>query len=250
MEKNLLNDYVVARLESIGQNLSAYTKDQNAECLHRLRVAIKKIKAVLYFAEKNYKEKYDATQLMSLFHKAGEIREMQINIHLLSTVPLIPKRLIAQLKKKENILIQQFVKNGAKSLLLIKNFGKETCLPEKLPSKKAIINYFKKERKKANKIIPQQKEREVMHKYRKKIKKLMYIYNALPERMQKLIKLNITEINTLQEKLGQWHDTYSAINFFSQPQFTLKTSQHILKLKEEEKRQFNTLLLNLANKGK
>ena len=249
MEKNLLNNYVLDLLESIEQNLSTYTKDKQPEGLHRLRIELKKIKAVIYFAENIYKEKYDATKLNPLFHKAGKIREMQINIHLLSTVPDSPKRLIAQLKKRENILIQQFVKNGSRSILIIKNFVKKVCLPEILPSKKTIINYFKKERSKANKIL-RHKKREDMHGYRKKIKKMMYIYNALPKEIQKQIELNETEINKQQKKLGNWHDNYSAVTFFSNVHFPMQTSEFILKLKEKEKRQFNALSINFTEKGK
>lgn len=249
MERNLLNNYVLDRFKSIEQNLSAYTKDKKPEFLHRLRVEIKKIKAVFSFAEYIYKQKHDATKLKPLFLKAGKIREMQINIHLLSAVPLPPKRLVTQLKKKETILIQQFIKNSSRYILLIKDFRKKACLPEILRSKKTIIKYFKKEREKANKTL-QDIDREGMHEYRKKIKKMMYIYSALPKRMQKKIELNEAEINKQQKKLGDWHDTYSAINFFSHAHFPMQTSELILKLQKKEKRQFNTLLINLTDKCK
>ena len=240
MEKNLLNNYVFDRLKSIEQNLSNYMKDKKPECLHRLRVELKKTKAVFYFTDNIYKEKYDTTKLKPLFHKAGKIREMQINIHLLSSVSDSPKILIEQLKKNETILMQQFVKNSSRSILLIKNFVKNVCLPEILPSKKTIVNYFKKERSKAKKIL-RHKKREDMHGYRKKIKKMMYVYNALPKEIQKQIELNETEINKQQKKLGDWHDTYSAITFFSHLNFPMQKSEFILKLKEKEKRQFNAL---------
>lgn len=241
MEKNLLNNYILDLLESFEQNLSAYTKDKKPECLHRLRVDIKKLNAVFSFAKNIYKEKHDAIKLKPLFIKAGKIREMHINIHLLSAVPHPPERLITRLKKKENILIQRFIKNSSRYNLLIKNFREKACLPEILRSKKAIITYFKKERRKANKIL-QHKDREGLHRYRKKIKKIMYIYNVLPKRMQNKTELNEAEINKQQKKLGDWHDTYSAINYFYHEHFPMRTSKYILKLKEKEKRQFNTLL--------
>jgi len=249
MEKNLLNNYIFDHIESLEQNLSTYRKDKNPEFLHRLRVDFKKIKAIFSFAEKIYIEKYDIIKLKPLFLKAGKIREMQLNIHLLSAVSHPPERLIARLKKKENILIQQFIQNGSRNIILINEFREKTCIPEKLRSKKIILKYFKKEKKKAKKIL-RHKDREGMHVYRKKIKKMMYIYNALPKGIQKKIELNETKINKLQEQLGDWHDTYSAINFFSHAHFPMPISAYILKLKEKEKRQFNTLLINLTDKGK
>ena len=82
-----------------------------------------------------------------------------------------------------------------------------------------------------------------MHRYRSKIKKLLFIYNALPNKIKKEIKLNELEIDKLQKMLGDWHDTYSAINFFSQEQFPMNTAEYILKLKAKEKRQFNALFI-------
>lgn len=249
MEKNLLNNYVHTLLESLEQNLSAYTKVKKPEHLHSLRVDIKKIIAIFSFAENIYKEKHHATRLKPLFHKAGKIREMHINIHLLRAAPHPPERLITRLKKKENILIQQFIKKGPRYIMNIKAFREKVCLPEILRSKKTIIKYFDKQRRKANKII-QHNDREGMHRYRKRIKKIMYLYNALPERMQSKIDLNEAEINKQQKKLGDWHDTYSALNYFSHEHFLIQTSAYILKLKEKEKRQYNTLLINLIDQRK
>lgn len=38
-----------------------------------------------------------------------------------------------------------------------------------------------------------------MHRYRSKIKKLLFIYNALPNKIKKEIKLNELEIDKLQK---------------------------------------------------
>ncbi|MBK6642354.1 MAG: hypothetical protein IPG39_14570 [Bacteroidetes bacterium] len=75
----------------------------------------------------------------------------------------------------------------------------------------------------------------------------MYVYDALPKRIQKEIELNKAQINKQQVKLGDWHDTYSAIKFLSHEHFSLETVEYVQKLKDKEKRQFNALLRNLAN---
>lgn len=246
MEKNLLNHYILKILSSFKQNLSAYSLDKESERLHRLRVDIKKIKAVLAFAEKLYKKKYNATKLKPLFFKAGKIRELQINIHLLSGVPHPPKRLLTDLEKKEAILIQKFIRNSPKYIKLIKHFRKEIYLPKILPNKKIIKKYFKKEKKKAKKTL-KIKDRESLHKYRTKIKKLMYIYNALPNKIKKEIELNEIAIEIQEKKIGGWHDLHAAIEFLSLEYSAIKTSEYFLKTKEKEKRQFNALLADLTN---
>ncbi|MBK9221821.1 MAG: CHAD domain-containing protein [Saprospiraceae bacterium] len=240
MPNNLLNQYVVTRIKSITKNLSAYTKDKKPEHLHRLRLEIKKINAVFSFAKNVYGESFNTNKIKPIFKKAGKIREIQINIHLLSLFQHPPKRLITQLKKKENILTQQFIKHDLRYSKIIKTFQNNVSFPEILPDKKIIIKYFEKQ--KANKKF-KTKDREHVHRYRSKIKKLLFIYNALPNKIKKEIKLNELEIDKLQKMLGNWHDTYSAINFFSQEQFPMNTAEYILKLKAKEKRQFNALFI-------
>ena len=240
MKNNHLNHYVIGRLKSITQHFSAYTKDKKPQRLHHLRVDIKKIKAVFSFAEKVYKEKYKTNTLKPLFQKAGKIREIQINTQLLNEFPQPPEKLITQLKKKENILSLQFIKYSSRYLKLIKTLRENIYLPEILPSKKKIKKYFKKEEQKANKKL-KNKDKAHVHQYRMKIKKIMYIFKALPNSIQQEIELDETKINKQQKKLGSWHDTYSAINFLSLEQSQLKTAPYILKLKEKEKRQFDAL---------
>ena len=249
MEKNLLNKYVLDLLESLEQNFSAYTKYKKPKHIHQLRVDIKKLKAIFSFAKHIYKTKYNITKLKPLFRNAGQIREMQINIRLLNSVHEPPEELISRLEKKENLLIQQFIKMGSQYLKLIKDFKNKTSLPEILPHKKAIKEYFKNELKNADGIL-EHIDRGGMHKYRKKLKKILYIYNSMPKTIQKNIELNEVELNKQQKKLGDWHDTYSTIAFFSQEHFTTQTSKYIMKLEEKEKRQFNRLVINFANLAK
>ena len=83
MKKNVLNSYVIDRLLSVEKNLSAYAKDKHPEHLHRLRVDIKKVKAVFSFVDKVYEEENDTNDLKTMFDDAGKIREIEINIQLL-----------------------------------------------------------------------------------------------------------------------------------------------------------------------
>ena len=246
MQKNILNHYVIELLKSIERNLSIYLKNMNPECLHHLRVDIKKIKATLSFAENVYEEAYNTTMLNPLFCKAGKIREIQLNSHLLELFAHPPKKLIEQLKIKENILTLKLIKRGSRYLKLIKKYCQTINLPEKLPNKTIINHYFKNQKNKANKQL-KNKERLDLHQYRKKIKKIMYVYNALPKKIKKEIELNEVEIKIRQKKLGDWHDTYSAIKFISHKHFSMDTNESVLKLKEKEKIQFITLLKNLTN---
>ncbi len=89
-----------------------------------------------------------------------------------------------------------------------------------------------------------------MHKYRKKIKGIIYVYNALPIKIQKKLEIDVAVFNKQQEWVGEWHDTYAAINFLSLGHSSNQKSDYISNLKENEKRQFETLLVNLTNNHK
>jgi len=246
MKKNLLNHYVVDLLNSIEQHIAEFIKSKKPESLHHLRVDIKKIRAAYYFVENLYKEEYSTNKLKPVFFKAGQIREIQINILLLCLMSPPPVKLIEQLKKKENTLTLQFVKCSLRYVRLIKNFRKNVSWHGVLPNNKSIIKYFKNEKQKANKKI-ENKDRESFHRYRLKIKKLMYLYNVMPKKMQKEIKFNHSVINKLQQKLGDWHDTYAAVKFLSDGHFPDKTDEYFVRLKLNEKRQFNALRRSLIN---
>lgn len=242
MEKNILNNYITKRLNSIEQNISAYAKNLKPECLHRLRVDIKKISAVISFAGKVYKDKYNTETLKPLFHKAGKIREIQVTIRLLNAFPDAPERLIIHLKKKETKLAQQFIKNEFSYKKQLNRFHKKNGLSKILPPKKTIESYFQKAEKKATKLV-RNKDRESLHAYRMKLKKINYIYNALPQELQKEIKFNEEEIKKKQEMLGKWHDIYSAITFLSHEPIPKKAVQSILKMKVKEKKQFEAFFI-------
>ncbi|MBK7427967.1 MAG: CHAD domain-containing protein [Saprospiraceae bacterium] len=234
MKKNRLNNYVIELTESLEQNLSSYTKEQKPEYLHQLRLDIKKIRAVFSFASKIYKEKFETRSLKPLFQKAGNIREIHINIDLLMEYPDSPDGLIPILKEKENILVQKFLENDSLNHKLINDFSEQFSLPEKLPRKKKIKKYFDKEQKKANKMFDNI-DSDGLHEYRIKIKKILFAYRALPEKMQNKIELNAAKLSKEQKKLGKWHDTYAAVEFYSHEDFSRKAPGYISDLKEMKK---------------
>ncbi|MDQ0477057.1 CHAD domain-containing protein [Chryseobacterium sp. MDT2-18] len=248
MEKNLLKYYIFKRLESVGKHLSAYPNDRKPKHIHGLRLDIKMIKAVFSFAGKVYQQKYDATRLRPLFREAGKIRVSGISIPMLASDSGIPKKLISRLQKKEDLLVRSFISNCSKYTFLIRDFRKEISLPEKLPGNNIIKKYFKNEIKKATQLL-KLKDREKMHRYRMKIKKIMYLYNALPPEIQKKIHLNEAEIKKQEKKLGKWHDTYSAMKFLSPGYLLMEESPGFSNIKEKEKKQFNALFAYLRKKS-
>lgn len=240
MKKDILNNYILKRLNSIELHLVAYNQQKNSEDIHRLRVDIKKIKAILSFAKKIYDREYNTDSLSALFHNAGTIRELQINQLLLCRLPEFPKRYLKQLKKEENNLKQQFRMRTPHYIKNISKLRYSLSLPTELSGKKSIKNYIKKELKKANKKL-RSNDKEYTHRYRSIIKKLLYVYNIIPLKLQQRIKLEKTVINQQQKKVGKWHDHYIATNFLSKQSFAPEIRHYISKMRTKENRLFAAL---------
>jgi len=241
MKKDLLYHQITDHLKSIEKHLCAYSKNKKPKQLHLLRLDIKITKALLSFAEAVYTAPYSTVELKPLFQKAGEIREIQIMVQLISSSDHQPKGLVYQLKKKERFLKQQFLNNSSRYIKSIKKFRKGVSLPSKLPEEQTIKTYFDTEWMIANQKF-ENKDREGLHQFRKGIKKLMFIYNALPKKLRKEVELDKATINKLQEKVGKWHDTYSAVDFLSRQHFSQNLVDYISTLEEKERKQFDALL--------
>jgi CHAD domain-containing protein len=239
MKENLLYYHVSDHLKSLKKHLYAYSKNGKPKHLHLLRLDIKVTKALFSFAEDLYNEPYSEIELKSVFQKAGEIREIQI----ISSFKHLPAKLILELKKKENFLKKRLRKDIPKYIKFIDSCRKGVNLPSALPDKQIIKVYFEKELMKANQDF-QNQDREGLHQFRKSLKKLMFVYDALPKKIKKEVNLDEQHINELQEKVGDWHDTYSSIEFLSYQHFKQKPVEYITKLKQKEIRQFNALFAN------
>lgn len=239
MKKDVLNKYISKHLSMLEHYLHTYVETGKAGPLHELRVEIKKIKAILGFAQNIYLKKYSCYKLKHLFDKAGKIREIQINCELIQDLPIPSSQAITRLKKKESILRNQFLEAVPRYENNIQSFRQQLILPEYLPDVQKIKDCFHQKEKMARNLLAMQ-EREQLHSYRTKIKKIMYVYESLPKKMRKQVNLDIAKINKQQKKLGNWHDTYAATTFLSSHNSPVKDPAFFSKLKEKEQKQFDS----------
>ena len=240
MEKQALNTYQVKMLQSIQKQIKAYQNDFKPERLHRMRLSVKKVKAIasLKFYISNKKQNYK--ELKPLYKAAGGIREIQILIKLVKSLTGFPKKISAALKSKEKEQQATFLKKLPKFQKQIHKFQDSLSSNDSRVKTKWIVKYFEKQLQKASAVFLLQK-REEMHTFRKQIKNILYVYLALPEKIQTRIPLNLTQLLKLQKKLGDWHDTYAAIYYLSKLKFHVSINTHVQKLKILEKSQFKIL---------
>jgi hypothetical protein len=69
MKEDLLYRHVSDHLKSVEKHLFAYSKNDKPKHFHLLRLDIKIIKALFYFAEDLYNEPYNPIELKSVYQK-------------------------------------------------------------------------------------------------------------------------------------------------------------------------------------
>lgn len=237
MKKDILQDSVLGLLATTEELLIGFCQHPQSEDLHRLRVNIKKLRALFSFVGHVHKKQHVAQWLKALFKEAGAIRELQINRRMLAAFPQPPLRLMKQLLTREKALTEELIQHKSIHLHSISQVKAAMDVPEKWPSHKAISNYFDKERKKAKQEW-EQKDRESLHRYRMSLKKIMYVYDVLPDAEQVKLDIDKSAIHLIQEDLGDWHDTYAAIHFLKQQPLPKKSAEALEQLIQTEELQF------------
>ncbi|MBU1821699.1 MAG: CHAD domain-containing protein [Bacteroidetes bacterium] len=240
MKTDVLTTYLDERLDSIEKNLQAYKEDNKPKRLKRMRVGIKKIRSVLRFLRKRYDQEYDLSRLKTVFYRAGTLREMQQHLRILKEAKA-SETLINDLEGQKNKHKASFASHVPHYLGYTAESREEITLPAQKLDKKTVKKYFKKRIKKAKQDIAQE-DRSKAHKFRKRLKNVLYLYKALPKKLRKSIKLDAGYLDTLQDKAGDWHDTYEAAAYIADTTSSPEAAESQARLETKEKKQFEKLL--------
>ena len=204
-------DFFIGQHQKAVNDLENYFHDPDMEILHEFRVELKKMRAVIFQMEQlagNKKVRKAHREIRHIFHKAGHIRELQLESAWLHR------------HRKFNLLrLMEYDKDIKKA---DRSFHRE--VPE-------MIHSFKKVKQRLEKIFPgvtQQKSdlyitakwQETLkavlavetesgwHETRKTIKQLLYARNWIPEAIVLSAPVNriFLQLDNLQSLIGQWHD--------------------------------------------
>lgn len=202
--------YAAYEIAELGNHLHLYAKKGDAELLHRIRISLKKIKAVKkalrHSRIKGIKQRRFEV-LQTLFDTAGKLREVQIERKLLADWSLHEVKTTIGLDKKEvkwkrklDKLISGEAKPIADSLMAIQKGTYRV-------RKKTIRRHLKTTAgaiSKALEAIPEEKD---WHDIRKQIKVLQYGVKWLQEDDTALPDAAfLVYIKELEIQIGYWND--------------------------------------------
>jgi CHAD domain-containing protein len=201
------------QFNSIIKNLENFSVNQDPECVHDLRVNIKKLRAVCSFLRKAGQEKLLPKRILGgLFDDAGEMRDLQMNIKLMEQFDQ-PKQVLETLKVNEEKLAETFVLKIPGYMKEVNRNQNSIIFSNEDPGKKHVKNYFDKMINKCIALLAGPKDPENLHRFRMLIKKLMYVLDALPRNLARPVGLNVKYLERLQKKAGEWHDAYIGWQF-------------------------------------
>ena len=202
--------YAAYEIAELHNHLHPYDKKGDVEWLHRIRIALKKIKAVrktLGYRDKTAQHKKNTRILQQLFKTAGRLREVQVERKLLNDWHLDEVASQIGLDKKEERLRRAFEKLVAKeekqitkSLQRIQKGTHEVRRKDFRAHLKATENKLRKSLEK----MPDEKD---WHDIRKQIKELLYGVKWVKEDDAVLPDAAfLVYLKELEIQIGYWHD--------------------------------------------
>jgi len=177
------------------------------EDIHKLRIAVKKIKALstlILFCQPAFKVRKFMKPFNRIFKVAGQIRELQLEISRLRKMQLGPLKdylhhLETRLKKKKHLF---FTLSNKKLRRKLQKRSKKIIPLFDEVSKTSVNRFLEEKRNEISKLLVSENLKEKQaHELRKRLKELYYtkfLFGTKDKRS--------TNIDGFQQLLGQWHN--------------------------------------------
>ena len=186
--------------------LVAFDSSHDEEALHRLRLGIKKIRALVELSAKVRGKRLskDFRPLKKMFHQAGMIRDSRSQLRLLEAhqlgSPEYRERRANELRaagEKFAGRVRSYRKQGKKAgrMLLADLHSIHGSHIRRWVALKLIHTGL---------LLTQ--SADDLHSARKKIKTLLYVQKILPAKLASSLRLNREYLDNLQDSIGKWHD--------------------------------------------
>jgi CHAD domain-containing protein len=211
--------------KAMNAHLANFLETGDQEALHKFRVQIKKLRAMLSLFEgtsdqpgllKGFKP------VRKIFKYAGNIRDAHMNLQLGEMYAIKNEAFALSQQRIIEEGTVEFRQNGKKFIKDIKQAYK--LLKKELPAigNHAIADYYKKQLRSIATNLAVSGFTEDMHTNRKLIKILIYNYKLAEKALNGSVALNAPYLDKLQEAIGKWHDNIVAEQLFSSPELNDK----------------------------
>jgi CHAD domain-containing protein len=252
VKKERLQKKIRKKWAALLTHLQNFSKTQEPQEIHQMRIEIKKIIAITNLAEsctKGLDFSGPLKPITRLFKKAGKVRDEFVRLELINRFKkndeTLKSKQCSQIKKLSlrfcseiRAYEKDLKKSGEKILNKFKNL-KNNC----------IIQLYQEQLKNLILLFSERNNQMNLHKYRKKIKTILYGYEIFNERLLKELPLNTAYLERIQDKIGRWHDLDITLKLLAEEGFA--DTKTVNKLKGQDERMIkaiNTLTNNFQKK--
>lgn len=218
----------------------------NKKNVHALRISIKRIHALLRFAEIISPEAVNAKKaykkLKPVFKKAGELRTLHIYIALLSETKEKTDSIVREIRKlkkktcKQREILQQELRdfNIKKQATELRAVLQHSFVADKKKLLKETLAFAATKFRRAHQLANEND----FHGARKELKQAHYILELFPS--GKKSSAQLAAIDPIEKKAGRWHDIHSLLRLLDKERqkktirFPEKSLQQELKTLEEQ----------------
>jgi CHAD domain-containing protein len=225
MKKKQETKFLNKEWNEMNIHLKGFLATGDQEELHKFRVQIKKLSAMLNLFEhtsRQYGLIKDFKPVKKIFKYAGHIRDAHTNLQLSERYEL--KNEVFETSQQKIIAegTSEFQHQGKKYIKNIKDTYKQ--LKKQLPhvNNSSIAEYYKAQLQLIADNLATCGFNEDMHNNRKLIKILVYNHKLADKALNGTIHFNTPYLDKLQNTIGEWHDNIVAAQLFSSPELNDK----------------------------
>jgi CHAD domain-containing protein len=225
MKKKEEEKYIDKEWVLMNAHLKAFLETGDQEELHKFRVQIKKLRAMLFLFENVSKENTlmrHFKPVRKIFKYAGQIRDAHTNLQLSERYQLKNElfetsqhKIIEEGTSEFRIKENEFFKN-------IKEAHKQVIKQLHKVDDKQIAGYYQRQLEQIAGSLAVSGFTEDMHTNRKLIKILVYNHKLAAKALNGSLPFNIAYLDKLQDTIGKWHDNIIAAELFSLPELNDK----------------------------
>jgi CHAD domain-containing protein len=211
LTKKRQRQYITEKEQHWLKELVVFNESRDEKALHRLRLEIKKVRALVELAKVRSGNRAGAhfSELKKMFREAGVIRDAVSQVRYLEERNL----LTSEHKDQQTRSIQLAANDFAAHIHRYRKKGKKASRRLKTEIKPIqtgrIQRWFAREIIRTGILLGSTCDE--LHEARKRIKTLLYIHKLLPAAITQRVLLNTDYLDQLQESIGQWHDAVVAI---------------------------------------
>lgn len=218
--------YLDKEWNEMNSRLKAFVETGEQEELHKFRVQIKKLRAMLRMIEEASADrdlKKDFKPVKEIFKTAGHIREAHTNLELSERYHLKNENFETAQQRIIEEGTHNFKNSGENFFKNIRHAHKKLKKHLHRIGNNRIAQYYQTQLEHISANLAVSGFSEDMHTNRKLIKILVYNRKLAGKALNGSVKFNTAYLDQLQEAIGKWHDNLLAEQLFSSPEINDKS---------------------------